>query len=244
MKNNPIIYLLILTLTALAACEKDGPALLSGDIAGTVNVYDENYYLLKDMSGIRISLTDGSFQSETTSDALGSFLFQDIDYGNYQIDLIKEGYIKSFLDYTLNHLGGYSPTMPSYWIHEIPKFETHIDSLLFNLEYNRSYIYVSLQKLSGLPKIGYNFWCYFSNTSEVSKDNYVARAIGWMNSPNIGGLLSEIHFEMWDPNFDELKPDSVYMCVYPRAWGRGTFYYDHYTGSLGKASNVFSFRVE
>lgn len=244
MKRNPATYFLLLILAFSTACEKADPPLLSGDIAGIVSVYDENHYLLEDLSGVHISLSDGSYLDESTSDLYGKFLFQDVKYGNYQLDLIKEGYVKSYRDYTLNHLGGYSPTMVEYRLHEVPKFETHIDSIRLDGENIRSYIYVQLKEQSGVPEIGYNFWCYFSDSPDVSKDQYIARAVGWMNSPKIGGLLTEISFEMWDTQFDQLVQDTMYLCVYPRAWGRGTFYFDHYHESLGKASNIFSFMVE
>lgn len=49
---------------------------------------------------------------------------------------------------------------------------------------------------------------------------------------------------MYDNQFDLLESDSIYLCVYPRAWGRGVFYFDHYPEALGKASNVISFFVQ
>jgi len=240
----PTIQTLILLCLLTAACEKSDPILLSGDITGLVRVYDENFYLKKDLAGVQISLTDETFTSQTITDPSGKFLFEDINYGNYQVDLEMEGYIKPYMDYTLHHLGGYSPTMVDYGLHEIPKFETHIDSIRFEGKYERSYIYVNLQGLSGLPKIGYNFWCYCSNTPDVSSDLYVAKAVGWMNSPEIDGLLTEIRFEMYDNGFDQMESDTIYLRVYPRAWGRGVYYFDHYPESLGKASNVISFLAQ
>jgi len=228
-------------MMASAGCEKSEPELLSGDIAGLVRVYDENQYLLEDMSGVQVSLTDGSFLDESLTDPDGRFQFEDISYGNYVVDLALEGYIKSFRDYTLNHLGGYSPTLVEYTLHEIPTFETWIDSIRFNGKYERSYIYTNLQGLSGTPSIGYDFWCYFSNTPAVSKDLYVAVAMGWMY---FNDNLTEIQLEMYDPDFDQLESDTIYLRVYPRAWGRGVFYDDHYPEALGNASNVISFTIQ
>ena len=244
MSKSPVTYFLILILAATAACEKTDPPLLSGDIAGMVTVYDEDLYPLEDMSGVQLSLTGENFRAESTTDQYGRFLFEDISYGNYQADLEMEGYIKSFTDYTLNHLGGYSPTMVNYSIHEVPKFETWIDSIQFNGKYNRSYLYANLPGSSGQPKIGYNFWCFFSSTPDVSRDKYVAECVAWMNFPQPDSLPLQIHFEIYDIRFDQLETDSIYLCVYPRAWGRGVFYEDHYPEALGKASNVFSFLPE
>lgn len=196
------------------------------------------------MSGVQISLTDKDFLVESTTDPGGRFLFEDLNYGNYQLDLEMEGYIKSYRDYTLNHLGGYSPTLVEYYLHEVPKFETWIDSIQFNGKYSRSYLYVNLQGLSGLPKIGYNFWCYLSNTPDVSKDQFVAESVAWLYLTQTGSLPAEISFELYDNRYDQLESDTIYLCVYPRAWGRGVSYVDHYPEALGKASNVISFLSE
>ncbi|MCK5135348.1 MAG: hypothetical protein KAR19_06125 [Bacteroidales bacterium] len=242
MMKAPIIWIILSLCWIAAGCEKTEPVLLSGDIAGMVKVFDENYYLQENMAGVQVSLTDGTFASQSITDPFGKFHFQDIIYGNYQIDLEMEGYIKSYRDYTLHHLGGYSPTMVEYGLHEIPKFETCIDSIRFNGNNFISYIYVNLQGLSGLPRISYLFWCFFSNTPDVSNDQFVAKNSGWIWSPEIDGLLTEISVEIWDNRFDQLESDTIYLCVYPQALGQG--YYDSYPESLGKASNVISFVVE
>lgn len=242
MTKIPNIWTILLFCCLAVGCEKTEPVLLSGDIAGMVKVYDENNYLQEDMAGVQVNLSGEIFASQSITDPLGQFHFQDISYGNYQVDLEMEGYIKTTSDYTLHHLGGYSPTMVEYRLYEIPKFETHIDSISFNGKYERSYIHVNLQELSGLPKIGYILWCFFSNTPDVSDEQFVAKNSGWIWSPEIDGLLTEISVEIWDNRFDQLQSDTIYLCVYPQAWGQG--YYDSYPESLGKASNVISFLTQ
>jgi hypothetical protein len=244
MTRSGIPYFLYLLLALSAGCEKDEPELLRGDIDGRVSVYDENHYPLEDRSGVRVRLTDGSFVDESSTDPAGRFQFHEISYGNYRVDLVLDGYVKSYRDYTLHHLGGYSPTMVEYGLHEIPKFDTWIDSVRFNGKYERSHIYVNLKGLSGVPSIGFDFWCYFSDSPGVSKDLYTAESPGWMYTMIDGEKLTDIFFEMYDPDFDPLETDTIYLCVYPRAWGRGIFYEDHYPEALGKASNVFSFTIQ
>ena len=236
------IWIIILLCWITAACEKTDPELLSGDIAGIVRVYDENNFLLEDMSGVQLSLTDNTFTTQTSTDPSGKFLFEGINYGNYQADLEMEGYIKPYGDYPLHHLGGYSPTLVEYKLYEVPKFETRIDSILFIGKYERSDIFVNLQELSGIPRIAYTFWCFFSDTPDVSDEQYVARNSGWMWSPELEGQLTEISVEIWDNRFDQLMSDTIYLRVYPQAWGQG--YYDYYPESLGLASNVISFLIE
>jgi len=242
MANISYIWTILMLCVLAASCEKSDPELLSGDIAGIVEVYDENQYLLEDMSGVQLSLTDGTLTFQSSTDQSGKFLFEDIDYGNYQADLVLEGYIKTYGDKPIHHLGGYSPTLMDYRLYEVPKFETQIDSINFNGIYERSYIYVKLQELSGIPKIAYTFWCFFGDSPDVSAEQFIGRNSGWMWSPELDGVLTEISVEIWDHGFDQLNSDTIYLRVYPQAWGQG--YYDYYPESLGLASNVISFVVE
>jgi len=244
MKSGVVICIPLTLFVISIGCQKEEPELLSGNIAGRVIVYDENHYQQDDQSGVQVSLTDGSLVAETFTDASGRFLLEDIDLGNYRVDLVLEGYVKSYRDYTLHHLGGYSPTLVTYYLHEIPKFDTWIDSIQYNGKYERSYIYVNLQGLSGVPDLGFNYWCYFSGTPDVSRDQYVAKAPAWMYTYAADTNLTEIEFEMYDYGFDQLVTDSIYLCVYPQAWGRGPFYEDHYPESFGKVSNMISFMVQ
>lgn len=236
------IWTIILLCWLGMACDKSDPDLLSGDIAGMVRVYDENYYLEEDMSGVQIHLTDGSFEVQTTTDPSGKFLFENIDYGNYQVSLEMDGYFSTYQDYPLHHLGGYSPTLVRYFVYEIPKFETYIDSIRYDATDNRYFMSVNLQGLSGLPRFTYEFWCFFSNTPDVSNDKFVADDAGWIWTSDISGSQAELMVEIWDNRFDQLKSDSIFCRVYPRSWGQGL--YDYYPESLGKASNVFGFVAE
>lgn len=238
MKASKILSFCIL-LWASASCEKTEPVLLSGNIDGLVTLYDENSGPPEDASGVQVTLAADSIVAQTFTDPSGKFLLEDISYGNYQINLLLNGYITASKAFTLHHLGGYSPTMVEYSLYEIPKFETRIDSIQFNGTYERSYVYVTLKGLSGVPRIGYLFWCFFNNTPEVSNNQFVAKNRGWIWSPEIDGLLTEISVEIWDNRFDQLKSDTIYLCVYPQAWGQE--YYDSYPESLGKPSNVISF---
>jgi hypothetical protein len=236
------VTIVILFLLAYAGCDKTEPVLLSGDIAGMVKIYDENYFPLEDQSGAGVRLLADSIVAQTYTGASGEFLLEDIFYGNYQVELEKEGFVKAYGKYQVHHLGGYSPTLAEYSLYEIPKFETTIDSLRFNGMYERSYIYVTLSGLSGLPRIGYYFRCYCSNTPDVSRDQYVSTNLGWMFSPEMGGLLTEILLDIGDYNFNQLIQDTIYMCVYPQSWGQD--WYDFYPESLGSSSNVISFLAQ
>lgn len=230
----------VILLCCLAfACEKTDPELLWGDIAGLVEVYDENYFLLEDMAGVQIHLSNGTLEEQTATDPSGRFLFEHIDYGNYMIDMDLEGFYLSQREYPVHHLGGYSPTLVNYRIHEIPKFETRIDSIQYNGYYQSTYIYVTLSELSGLPRLFYSFVCFFSNTPDVSKDLFIADDVGWIWNDEFNGQQAEIQVEIYDNRFEPLESDSIYCSVYPRSMNNG--YYDYDPEGFGKTSNVFGF---
>jgi len=242
METRPAILFLLLFLMALVACDKTEPELLSGDIAGFVWAYNENFYLEEDMSGVQVSIRDETFDTQTITDLSGKFLFEDIDYGNYLVDLEMEGYFTTYTDYPLHHVGGYSPTLVNYYIHKIPTFETYIDSIHFDETNCRIYFYVNLQGLSGLPKFEYAYWCFFSDSPAISMDQFVSDDVGFLYAWELDGQLGSIMVEVWDNRFEQLRSDTIYCRVYPRA--NGPALYDFYPESLGKASNVFSFVVE
>lgn len=224
------------------ACEKSDQELLWGDIAGMVEVYDENYYLLEDLTGVQVNLGNDILEEQTSTGPSGKFLFEKIDCGNYLINLDLEGYYSYNKSYPVHHLGGYSPTLVNYRIHEIPKFTTHIDSIQYNGTYERSFIYVTLTELSGLPKFTYEFCCFFSNTPDVSKDQFIADDVGWVWHDEINGQQASIQVEIYDNRFEQLESDSIYCCVYPRSLNQG--YYDYDPEGFGKVSNVFHFLVK
>jgi hypothetical protein len=238
MNQSPEICLFIGFLLAAAGCEKKEPVLLSGDIAGMVTVYDENYLPLQDMSGVLVSLLADTAVVLTETGPSGEFWFHDIECGNYRVELEMEGFIKPDGDYTLHHLGGYSPTLAEYRLHEIPKFETVIDSIQFNGMYETSYIYVTLHDISQWSGYGYLFRCFFSNTPQVSGENYVSTDAGWLLAyPE--DTVTRIRVVIYDSGFGLLGSDTAYACVYPQAWGWEGYHY--HPGSLGEPSNVFPF---
>lgn len=233
----PVFHLLI-----ISGCEESSTTLLSGDIIGYVEVVDENNYPLPDMSGVHVSLIDDTTLYHSYTDQTGRFFFQNIEYGNYQIGLEKAGYLKSNVDYSLHHLGGYSPTLAKYWLYEIPKFELVIDSIDFNGMYDRTTFYFEITGGTGLPRYGYYIRCFCRDTPAVSKDDYVSTDVGWISSLYTDGQLATGYVYMYDYRFYQLVSDTVYICIYPQAWGQDLYEYN--PEALGKASNVVGFVVE
>lgn len=229
-------------LFILSGCEENDTTLLSGDIIGNVELVNENNYPLQDMSGVHVSLIDDTTTNHSYTDQTGRFIFQNIQYGNYQIDLEKTGFLKSDVDYSLHHLGGYSPTLVKYWLYEIPKFELVIDSLEFDGKYYRSTFYFEMKGSAGLPRYGYFIRCFCSDNPDISKDNYVSTDAGWISSSDTDGQFATGYIYLFDYRFNQLVSDTIYIRTYPQAWGQDLYEYN--PESLGKPSNVISFMVE
>lgn len=217
--------------------------MLSGDIIGKVEVIDENNYPLQNMSGVLVSLIDDTTINHSTTDQTGYFIFQNIEVGNYQIDLEMTGFLKSNSDYSLHHLGGYSPTLlAKYYIYEIPTFELFIDSIECNGMYEYTTFYFTLNEDDGLPEVGYYIRCFCSDTPAVSKDNFVSTDAGWISSFFIDNGVAKGWIFMYDSSFEQLVSDTIYILVYLQVWGQDL--YEYRPEFLGKPSNVVSFIAE
>jgi hypothetical protein len=216
--------------------------MLTGDIVGFIQVYDEYYYDHEDKSGIDVILIDDTTANSTTSDEYGRFTFEDIIIGNYMIDLKKEGYIKSYTDYNFNHIGGYSPTLLQYSIHEIPGFELYVDSIVFDEKYYELNIFGKISGNEGKSFLNwYNIRCFFNDSPFVSKDHFISVSAGIIelsegDSSQVSGII-EIYGSL-----NDMVSDSVYMCAYPEAYGQSLHYF--YFEALGKPSNVTGFIFE
>jgi len=235
-------YIIVFLLLLSVGCEKDNKTMLIGDIIGKVEMIDENNYSLQDRSNVNVSLISDTTIIHSITDQMGNFYFKNILYGNYQIDLEKNGFVKSKVNYTVHHLGGYSPTLVEYRLYEIPKFELVVDSIEFNGNFEISKFYIELKGNTGLPRMGYFIRCFCSNTPDVSKDNFVSTDHGWIDASDINGQFAVGGIVIDDYEFHQLESDSIFICIYPQAWGQQM--YEYYQESLGEASNVISFMVE
>ncbi|TFH22609.1 MAG: carboxypeptidase regulatory-like domain-containing protein [Bacteroidia bacterium] len=224
-----------LMLMALVACEKADPELLYGDILGYVTVYDQDQYMLEDLSDVVVKLQSNTLQTETMTNLSGEFAFLNIDYGNYSIYPEKEGFVRSMgEDDPVHHLGGYSPTRISCSLNEIPRFGLEIDSA--GIESGDISLWLSIIDWDGNPKHWYFFRCFFSGSPEVSKDAFDLHSQGWI----FGQWILEGHYSAHLTNYalDNIDSDSIYLRIYPEALGQGIYAYN--PESLGKASKVLA----
>ena len=235
MKRLIYPYILFLLLLTTGACEKEDPGLLTGDILGQVTVFDQDQYVLEDLTNVMVELESENLRTETATNASGIFAFLGVDYGNYIISPRKEGYVPSSgPKESVHHLGGYNPTRVSYRLYEIPRFRLEIDSV--RLERGTSLLWLKFEDWNGEPKYWYYCRCFFSGSPEVSKDAFFTQSQGWL----YGLWIENDHYEAFVENYwlNSIESDSIYIRVYPEAWGQQLYTYS--VESLGQASRVLA----
>ncbi len=237
-----ITWLFIILLLLSNGCSKN-KEILTGDIMGRIVIYNEDYSSPQDRSGVLVSLyKDTALLSTSFTDVRGMYLFENLEYGKYRIDIEKEGYVKTRGNSYIYHVGGYSPTLTDGAIFQIPSFNLTIDSVKVLTSVFEVKFYLKIDGDTLIPYYWYPLIGFCSNSPDVSKDNYLSMA---------GGLLSQRDFmtpvpaygslREFDSEFYALMSDSIYIRLYPLAFGQ-SYYYPFDKKALGKPSNVVSLK--
>jgi hypothetical protein len=235
------ISLLVIIAIFFSSCSKE-KELLKGDIIGKITLFDQNFNASADNSGVQIALySDSTFLAGITTDMRGFYRFEDINYGKYRIDILKENYIKPENLYTFNHVGGYSPTIYDGSLHKIPDYLLTIDSLKVLSPDNEILVFLKVNNDTIIPFSYYSLIGYYGNNAEVSKDNYsgIVTGIvsGWvMTSPYKAPAIIYDFYE----NFPS---ETFYIRFYLLAHGQ-SIYKSINKSALGKPSNVISFTFQ
>jgi len=225
-------------------CSKD-KEILTGGITGIISVYDENHSMPPDMSGVNVSLfNDTTFISETVTDVNGRYFFEDIQYGRYRMNLVKEGYTGQMSSSYYYHVGGYSPTLASGAVCQIPVYNLSVDSVnVFSGSRDEDEI-VFYVKVNGDTKVKFYYYPIVglcSNSPDVSVDNRVAVIRGTLRAPDVNSPVTPyIIARDFDQNFYSLGSDSIYVRLYPLSFCSDIYNPD--MKLLGKPSNLARFK--
>jgi hypothetical protein len=234
------------------SCIKDDAPILTGDIKGMVSLFDGYGYSSQERSGVQVQLSSETVFMEGSTDADGHYSFEDIPFGNYRINLIKENYLESILDFRLSHAGGDAPTITSQTMNEIPEYWYVIDSLTYD-GYSRLFFYL---EANGANKpISASSWfyvhCFFSQSPDVSLENFDNSFVTYfLNSP--GSIIFTGDWWWWDVSYNFLNDYSgtIYCRVYPQVYykemwpGNDLDSWDVMRETLGKPSEVFAFTLD
>ncbi len=224
-------------------CRKE-QYLLTGDIMGKIVVYNQDLTASSDNSGVQVRLyREETLMDSTYTNSNGLYRFENVEYGKYRIDLQKENYILPPVDYSVYHIGGFSPTLKDGSVYPIPAYDLTIDSIKLNLTFYKQYGLKLYLKIDGKTLLPFSFYWlvgYCSTSPEVSKDNY---------SFMINGHVTN---DPWDPPYDAYgemfgnvysleTPDTYYLRFYLMS-AAYNFYMPINQKALGKPSNVVSFK--
>jgi len=239
----------VIFLLFLASCQKD-EELLSGEISGIVFTYNHDYTKYNDQSGVQVALyNESALLDSTYTDAQGHFIFSNVLYGKYHVKYHKDGFIQTYSTNTVYHVGGYSPTFVSFYLHEIPTYEVHLDSVVYNVADWAFYFHLKVNGDTISPGRSYYFPPYLvfaSNSPDVSIEQYISQGRGYLmdydpdNYPAKTAVYGRTFmYDMY--NFEALQSGTIFMRIYPIAQGQS---YDFYREALGKPSNVISFVLD
>lgn len=240
---------------AFFACKKDEVPILKGDVKGIVSLNDCYGYALQDKSGVQVQLSNETVFMEQFTDAEGRYLFEDLPFGNYRINLIKENYIESIQDFRFRHVGGAAATLTSQTMNQIPEFWFGIDSLAYNGSFKLN-IYLQAYEVNKpfatniSPPIHY-IHVFFSQSPDVSAENFTNSFIEFL--PDYSPIdLYDINWVWWGGwyNFLNDYTGTIYCRVYPQTnyeemWFPNTSDpHDVMPETLGKPSEVFAFALD
>jgi hypothetical protein len=233
-------YIMVVIALILSGC-KEKSEILSGDISGKIIVQEQDQSPAPDNSGVEAILYDyyGNLISSDLTESSGRYIFRDIPYGTYRIELQKQGYLQSNdIPSVISHIGGYSPTLKDMNIFEVPRYEIAIDSVKTDsLDY---YIYLYL-KVDGNTEIPFFYnvlVAYYGNDPDVSYENYSGMATG------LAGNLWPMYEEPYNAKIYDFYTNltgTIYMRVYLLTWGQSVYKRPLNPAGLGKPSNVVSF---
>jgi hypothetical protein len=247
MKTKSFFFSIVILL-AIIACEETDAPVLEGDIHGTVSLNDAYGFPMSDKSNVQVQLTGEDTELETTTDSYGRYMFQDLPFGKYYINLNKENYIEADRNFSVDHIGGNAPTSSSMVMNEIPEYYYGIDSMTQYPPYSNFNIYMHVIGATKTFKEYTNFYvhCFFSQSPDVSCENY-ENSFMWITSSH-----AALYFTFWygTNHFLNDYTGTVYCRIYAQA-----YYYDIWEGAtsnphpiyqetLGPPSEVFSFTVE
>jgi hypothetical protein len=244
MKSKCVICSIVMILAVIACKEKDAP-FLEGDIHGTVSLIDGYGYSISDKSGIQVQLTGQDTELETTTDSDGKYIFQDLPFGTYHINLVRDNFVEKNLNFSFGHVGGEVPTLVSQVMYEIPEFSYGIDSMMYDPPFHfNTYMHsIGLTRTSNSLLLVHFF---FSHSPDVSCVNYESSFLDYI----FDDMDSHWVFYNGYYNFLNDYTGTVYCRVYPQLQCDGIWYSNDagphtiIPESLGTPSEVFSFTVE
>jgi hypothetical protein len=240
-------YFIIVLFLLLLNCRKD-QEIIRGDIFGKIYSYDQYGFSVPDQSGITVKLfRDTAVLEYTLTDSRGQYAFNNLPYGKYGISIEKALYIQSWEPKIVYHAGGYSPTLANYNLFEIPTHELYLDSVsVTSIDY-RLIVHLKFNGDTALPLNIFGMYAkvFAGNSPEISSENHVSEGRAYLSEYGPENYQKKVAVygstNGMDQYFNQLKEDTIYLRMYPIAFGQGNWVNEYFPEALGKPSNVISF---
>jgi hypothetical protein len=208
----------VILITLATSCGKDdsAPAVLTGTLRGSVQVWNDKATSLTDRSGVTVTIENISGKSTSTA-ADGSFQFTDLPYDTYDLTFSKSGYgtRKVFGVKLLGTTSGTTVNMATVQFGALST--TTITSLtIVNATYNGGPGVTYSYSMNPVPSTSSRAYvrAFLGTTNAVSSTNYTAySALNSASNNNVNGgfTASELYamgFTAGQPVFIKLYGDS------------------------------------
>jgi hypothetical protein len=242
-----ILVYIICLLTVLSGCKKN-EELMTGPISGKILTFDQYCFPTSDQPDILVKLFQDTILMGTIStNSNGQYLFENMPYGKYSINVEKAGFVQARYVNTVYHAGGYSPTLSDLYMYEVPTYQLNLDSIRKIQDYVVIFLKFNGDTLLPENACGMPLRVFASGNPDVSKDNFIASGKAYLSDYAINDSYNKatVHaqYQEWemDESFDQLKNNIIYMRIYPIATGQGYGIYEYNPESLGLPSDVIGF---
>ncbi len=247
-KSIPLVLLSVLLAFACSKPEEVNPL----DISGTIVVFDHYPDQKADPSGVSVTLMQDYIPLVTAvTTAKGKFTFKGVPFGNYNIELQKDGYVEGWESRSFTHEEGDAASPLEYRMFAVPDYQLTLDSVDISKGRYAQVYYLRINGDTLLPDALENhlFIGYFNKTRNVNSLNQIANNEGYLADHDtinpdrtfaVRGIVYLTHV-----NLDKFATgDSCYLRLYPLAEGQGTMPDEFSNGALGEPSNVIGFKLE
>ena len=162
-----------LAISCMFSCTKETPY-LQGDIVGFVSTVDEDGMITDDQGGVFVKAASKTDSAETYTDETGKFVLTNLNFGQYTINLDKEGYGGTIHYSIFDHVGGSQPTFfEKLSIYKISSKSAKLDSISITPSGQGFTMQVEGEINGELNRnIGVHL-VFLIGENNVSKDNYI-----------------------------------------------------------------------
>jgi hypothetical protein len=244
MRGIRTILVLIILLLLLPGCESE-VKLITGTVTGKVVSYSQYNKTLPAQEEVTVNLyRDTVVLGSALSDVQGKFYLNDVPYGKYFLMAFREKFVPSWSANTIYHVGGPAPSMQDVYVYEVPTSQVNVDSLGYSSRDGLSNILFWISADTVVPTG--TFRVFADSVNSVTSSKFTSAGKGYFYNyypsyPTVVPTYGRLSIYDFDSGIQKLKYDTIFLRLYPNAYGQGYGVMDFYPEALGKPSNLVRF---